>query len=208
MSFFQKETEVPSYEEGGDSSTEWWENLRSFVWETIKVVIISLIIIVPVRHFLIQPFYVQGDSMIPNFHDKEYLIINEISYRFENPSRGDVVVFRYLKDRDQFFIKRVLGLPGEEVEITDGVVRIYNEDYVDGIVVDESEYLPKEFKTAGNKRVKLNTDEYFVLGDNRSASLDSRSFGPVSRDDIIGKVWVRGWPISRISKFDSIEYGF
>ncbi len=207
MSFFKKETQTPDFESDGPAE-EWWVNLRSFVWETIKVIIISLVIIIPVRYFLIQPFYVQGDSMVPNFHDKEYLIIDEISYRFDDPDRGDVVVFRYLRDRDQFFIKRVLGLPGEEIEIRDGKIMIYNSEYPDGIEVDESSYLPKGLKTAGNKRVKLNSDQYFVLGDNRNASLDSRSFGPISREDVIGKVWIRGWPLANAGTFDTVTYNF
>src|SRR3989344_5652344 len=92
-------------------------NFFSYVFELIKVVVISLAIIIPVRYYLIQPFYVKGASMEPNFYDKEYLIIDEISYRFYAPERGDIVVFRYPGDPGQFFIKRVIGLPGESIRI-------------------------------------------------------------------------------------------
>ncbi|MBI5254729.1 signal peptidase I, partial [Candidatus Falkowbacteria bacterium] len=84
------------------------------VWDMVKVVCISLAIIIPVRYFLIQPFYVKGASMEPNFFDHEYLIINEIGYRFDAPQRGDIVVFKYPKDQSQYFIKRIVGLPGEK----------------------------------------------------------------------------------------------
>ena len=83
-----------------------------FVWETIKVVVISLAIILPIRYYLVQPFFVKGASMEPNFEDGDYLLIDEITYRFSEPLRGDVIVFRYPEDRSQFFIKRIVGLPG------------------------------------------------------------------------------------------------
>src|SRR3989344_1293745 len=86
-----------------------------FFWEIFKVVVISLVIIIPIRYFLIKPFYVKGASMEPNFHDYEYLIIDEISYRFNQPARGEVVVFKYPFDQSQFFIKRIIGMPGETV---------------------------------------------------------------------------------------------
>src|SRR3989339_174157 len=101
-------------------------NFFIFVFEVIKVVLISLAIIIPVRYFLIQPFYVKGASMEPNFFDHEYLIINEIGYRLAKPQRGDIVVFRYPKDPRQYFIKRVIGLPGETMRIKDGKVFVIN----------------------------------------------------------------------------------
>src|SRR5665811_1655226 len=97
-----------------------------FVWEIVKVVSISLAIILPVRYYLIQPFYVKGASMEPNFHDQEYLIVDEISYRFKAPERGQVIVFRYPRNPQEYFIKRVIGLPNEDVQIRDGQVVIYN----------------------------------------------------------------------------------
>ncbi len=174
-----------------------------FVWEIIKVVSISLAIILPVRYYLIQPFYVKGASMEPNFHDHEYLIIDEISYRFNEPTRGQVIVFRYPKDPQEYFIKRIIGLPGEEVQIKDGRVKIFNALYPEGTVLNEV-YLPDGLGTYDNSEslIKVGDNEYFVLGDNRPASKDSRSFGPVDKAFITGKVLFRGWPFSRVTLFD------
>jgi len=178
-----------------------------FGWEIFKVVTISLAIIIPVRYFLIQPFYVKGASMEPNFSDFEYLIINEISYRFNEPQRGEVIVFRYPHDPSQFFIKRVIGLPGEQVVIRDGQVYIKSSTSQELVVLDESAYLSATTKTGGQIDVTLGPDEYYLLGDNRAASLDSRAFGPVSRQSIIGKTLLRGWPIDKVGVFKSVDYG-
>ncbi len=174
-----------------------------FVWEIIKVVSISLAIILPVRYYLIQPFYVKGASMEPNFHDHEYLIIDEISYRFNEPARGQVIVFRYPKDPQEYFIKRIIGLPGEEVQIKDGQVKIFNAFNPDGLVLKEA-YLPDGLGTYDNSEslITVGANEYFVLGDNRPASKDSRSFGPVDKSFITGKVLFRGWPFDRVTVFD------
>ena len=99
----------------------------AFIWETIKVVVISLAIIIPVRYFVVQPFFVKGASMEPTFEDNNYILIDEISYRFNDPERGDVVVFRFPEDKSQFFIKRIIGLPEETIEIkNDHVIIIKN----------------------------------------------------------------------------------
>lgn len=180
-----------------------WQKASEFIWEMVRVAVISLAIIIPVRYFLIQPFYVKGASMEPNFYDHEYLIIDEISYRFNQPQRGDIVVFKYPKDPKQFFIKRVVGLPGERVKIED------NKIYIDGTILTEA-YLDSEAETVlalrGYGDVVLGSDEYFLLGDNRSQSLDSRSFGPVKREYIIGRTWLRGWPFNRVTFFSAPEY--
>lgn len=174
-----------------------------FIWEIVKVVSISLAIILPVRYYLIQPFYVKGASMEPNFHDHEYLIIDEISYRFNEPQRGQVVVFRYPKNPQEYFIKRIIALPGEEVQIKNGEVIIYNDSNPEGIVLNES-YLPDDLETYDTNEtiLKVGAEEYFVLGDNRPASKDSRSFGAVDKAFITGKVLFRGWPIDKITVFD------
>lgn len=174
-----------------------------FFGELIHVVIISLAIIIPIRYFLIQPFYVKGASMEPSFYDHEYLIIDEISYRFDSPERGDIVVFRYPNDPQQFFIKRIVGLPGERIEILNGFVKVHEPGSATGRVLDESGYLGPAVQTVGNKDVLLGSDEYFLMGDNRAASLDSRVFGAVPRDFIVGRVWFRGWPPEKIHFFTS-----
>jgi signal peptidase I len=177
------------------SGTKYFLN---FVWEILKIVIISLAIIIPIRYFLIQPFYVKGASMDPNFFDGDYLIIDEISYRFSAPEREDVIIFRYPLDQSQFFIKRIIGLPGETVKVEDGKVFIKNKSIASGeFVLDESSYL-ENISTAGNVEMSLGDDEYFVLGDNRDASSDSRKWGAIKKDYIIGRAWVRAWPFNRV----------
>ncbi len=179
-----------------------------FLIEVIQIIIISGAIIIPIRYFLIQPFYVKGASMEPNFFDNEYLIIDELSYRMREPLRGEIIVFRYPKEPSQFFIKRVVGLPGETVEVTDGHVVVYNDENPNGKALEETSYLSESELTQGKKKVTLGVDEYFVLGDNRNESLDSRSFGPIHASDITGRVWVRGLPLSRVGTFDVPQYNF
>ena len=180
-----------------------------FLYEILKVVVISLAIIIPVRYYLIQPFYVKGASMEPSFHDREYLIIDEISYRFNDPVRGEIIVFRYPENPQEFFIKRVIGLPGETVEIVNGEVFIYNEQNPNGIEIDET-YLPDDVKTyaLNDGQTILRGDEYFVMGDNRNASKDSRNFGPVNRSFLTGRVWLRGWPFNKFEIFETPSYQF
>lgn len=174
----------------------------NFVWEVLKIVIIALAIIIPIRYFLIQPFFVKGASMDPNFWDGDYLIIDEISYRFNEPQREDVIVFRYPLDPSQFFIKRVVGLPGETVKIEDGRVFIYSIETSDErIVLDESAYLEDSY-TPGNLEITLEEDEYFVLGDNRMSSSDSRKWGELDKKYIIGRAWIRAWPVDRLDILD------
>ncbi|MCX6795423.1 MAG: signal peptidase I [Candidatus Falkowbacteria bacterium] len=176
-----------------------------YIWELLKVAIITIAIIVPIRYFLIIPFYVKGESMIPNFHDREYLIVDEISYRFREPQRGEVIVFRYPKNPQEYFIKRVIGLPGESVKIKDNGVYIYNKENPDGLKLNES-YLPAGTETLSNtyyseSKVAINDKQYLVLGDNRMNSMDSRSFGPIDKSFVVGKVLLRGLPLNKITLF-------
>jgi signal peptidase I len=147
--------------------------------------------------------------MEPNFYDHEYLIINEISYRFNEPERGDVIVFRYPRNPQEYFIKRVIGLPGEKIQIKDGDIHIYNIDNPQGVTLEEP-YLSSGTKTYGltKEAVSLGEDEFYVLGDNRNSSKDSRSFGPVNRSFVTGKVLLRGWPFNRAGFFEETEYQF
>jgi len=161
-----------------------------FFWEVIKIVILALLIVIPIRYFVFQPFVIKGSSMEPNFHQGDYLIVDEISYRFSEPKRGDVIVFRYPRDTSQRFIKRVIGLPGETVEMEQGKINIIKG--VENRILDESEYGLKESYT-DNFALSLKESEYFVLGDNRAASFDSRKWGALSEDYIIGKVILKTW---------------
>lgn len=179
---------------------------RGFFIEVVKVVAIALAIIIPVRFFLIQPFYVKGASMEPNFQDHEYLIIDEISFRLRQPRRGEVVVIRSPQQRREFFIKRLIGLPGETVTIANDKISITSDQYPHGFVLDESSYLPTTTDTHGQLVTALGSDEYFVLGDNRPASLDSRVFGPITKSDIIGRAWLRAWPLTAWRSFSAPLY--
>jgi len=184
------------------------QSVKEFILEFLKIVIISLAIVLPVRYFLIQPFYVRGASMEPNFHDYEYLIIDEISFRFRQPARGEIVVFRSPYNWQDYFIKRIVGLPGEKIVINNDEIYIYNDNYKYGFKLNEASYLEGWVKTLGEVNLKLEDNEYFVLGDNRSSSLDSRVFGAVSREQIIGRAWLRGWPISRWGHFTTPLYEY
>ncbi|MEK7138848.1 MAG: signal peptidase I [Patescibacteria group bacterium] len=176
-----------------------------FIWETIKVIVISLAIILPIRYYLVQPFFVKGASMEPSFEDGDYLLVDEISYRFSEPIRGDVIVFRSPEDRSQFFIKRIIGLPDETVEVKNNKVIIYKPKDSDGWVLPES-YLDPAQKTLGNMLLRLENGEYFVLGDNRLASSDSRRWGPVEKTLITGKAFLRAWPFNKFDKIQSVAY--
>jgi signal peptidase I len=165
-----------------------------FIWEIVKIAIIALIIVVPIRAFVFQPFFVRGASMEPNFHDFDYLIVDEISYRFSEPKRGDVIVFYNPSNNSQRFIKRIIGLPGETIKISEGSVSIKND--ADFFILNETAYLSENIKTPGNREVLLEQSQYFVMGDNRGLSLDSRSFGALEEDLIIGKESFRLWPLS------------
>lgn len=166
-----------------------------FFLEVIKIAIMAGVTIGLVRYFLFKPFYVKGQSMEPSFYEHEYLIVDELTYRFRNPEHGEVVVFRSPTQEGDYLLKRVIAVPGERVKIEDNKVVIYNEDHPEGVVLDEY-YLTEE--TPGSVMYTLGTDQYFVLGDNRDASYDSRRFGPVGRDTIVGRAFIRGWPFHRI----------
>ncbi len=181
--------------------------LRSIL-EFALVIIVGAAIVLPIRMYVMQPFFVKGASMEPNFEDGQYLIIDEISYRFNNPQRGDVIVFKYPLDPSQYYIKRLIGLPGETVEVNGGRVKIYNAEHPLGFVLDESKYLASSVTTTGESKETLGSDQYFVMGDNRAASYDSRRWGPLSRDEVIGRVWLRAWPPKTAQVFEATQYSY
>src|SRR3989344_9406592 len=165
-------------------------------WELVRFAIMALIIVVPIRVFIAEPFVVSGSSMVPTFEDKDYLIIDKISYRLKDPKRADVVVFRYPNDQTKFFIKRVIGLPNETVDIKGSAVTITNETHPEGFTLDEL-YV----KNISNNTIysKLKDDEYFVMGDNRSGSSDSRYWGPVKKEFLTGRAFLRLLPINKMN---------
>jgi len=142
---------------------------KNEVWEFVKFAVIALLVVLPIRMWIAQPFIVHGSSMVPTFESGDYLIIDEITYQFRGPERGEVIVFRYPQNPSQFFIKRVAGLPGETINGT-----------------------------------KLPQNEYYVLGDNTFASSDSRYWGPVKSNLIIGRAVLRLWPVSSLGILTSI----
>ena len=174
-----------------NSKTLW----QSF-WEVVRFAIIAAIIVIPVRTWIAQPFIVSGSSMSPTFENSEYIILDELSYRLGEPKRGDVVVFKYPNDTTKFFIKRIIGLPGETVSIKDGVVTIINKENPMGLVLAEP-YIKNKSRDA--KKFSLQDNEYFVMGDNRGASSDSRIWGAVPRNLMVGKTFLRLYPLNRIS---------
>lgn len=171
--------------------------IKDHIIEIVKFALIAAVIVVPIRLFIAQPFIVSGTSMSPTFEHRNYLIVDEISYRFNEPQRGDVVVFRYPQEPNQFFIKRIIGLPGETVHIMNNEIRIINEEFPDGFLLDET-YIDYETQSRVTETPLLE-DQYFVLGDNRGNSSDSRIWGPLPRNYIIGRAWLRLWPFSHIS---------
>ncbi len=184
----------------------WRARWRSFL-EIVKIVVISAAIVIPIRLFIVCPFYVQGASMEPNFYDREYLLVDEISYRFREPERGEVVVFRYPEDPREYFIKRIIGLPGETLKIDNGGVYLLDKSTNSWTKLAEA-YLASDSNTLTfeAQQVTLGPDEFFVLGDNREHSRDSRYFGPLNRRYLIGRVMFRGLPLKRVQFFKAPTY--
>ncbi|MES3031364.1 MAG: signal peptidase I [Patescibacteria group bacterium] len=173
---------------------------ESFLKEIVKFTLIAVAIVIPVRLFIAQPFIVSGASMDPTFSTGQYLIVDQVSYRFEDPSRDDVIIFKYPRDPETFFIKRIIGLPGETLEVEDGQITIKNTENPEGFVLDES-FISEKHKTYETFTVTLADDEYFVMGDNRSQSSDSRAWGPLEEKYIVGRPLVRLLPVSKVSVF-------
>lgn len=176
-----------------------------FWQDFFKFIVIAAFIIVPVRAWVAQPFIVSGPSMEPTFRDTEYLIVDEFSYHFREPKRGEVVVFRNPEDHSKFFIKRVIGLPGETLAIRDNKVFITRA----GTTEELGEPYLAEALTTPNKTLEVGEDQYFVMGDNRLFSSDSRRWGFLPRELIIGRALVRLWPPTRLTVLPGFyEYGF
>ena len=179
------------------------KKLLVFIWEIIKISIISLAIVIPIRYFIFQPFIVRGESMEPSFSSGDYFIVDQISYRFKEPKRGEVAIFYLPSVSSRPFIKRIIGLPGEHIEIKDGKIIIESNNEM--IFLDEEQYLPS-IETKGSVSFVLRQNEFFVLGDNRDFSYDSRRFGPIKKENIIGRAFIRLWPVSSLEKITAPDY--
>ncbi|MEK7109247.1 MAG: signal peptidase I [Patescibacteria group bacterium] len=174
------------------------EKSENFFTELLKFILIAALIVIPMRLFVAQPFIVSGASMDPTFHNGQYLIVDELTYHFASPRRGDVIIFRYPKDRTQFFIKRIVGLPGETVLIRGGKVEVQK---ADGAPVALSEPYVVNPGNSGNSTHPVGQGEYFVMGDNRPESSDSRTWGLLPRTDVVGRAFLRLLPIQYLGFF-------
>lgn len=184
------------------------KKLFASIWEVAEVVLIALVTVFIIRSFVVQPFLVSGASMSPNFQNGNYLLVDEVTYLFRQPQRGEVIVFRYTGDKSSFFIKRVIGLPGEKVTIKGGKVTVSKPDEKGSDIILSEEYLPLQTKTIGDTTETLKDDEYFVMGDNRGNSFDSRNWGPLHQKDIIGIVRLRIYPFSEFGTINHPVYNF
>ena len=187
-------------EEKTTETVEKAENTTGFrqsLWEFIKFFLIAVLVVIPIRIWVAQPFIVSGSSMTPNFENGEYLIVDEFSYHFRQPVRGEVIIFRAPRDTSEFYIKRIIGLPEERIKISDGEITVFNTEFPGGTKISES-YI-KNTSRDREMDITLKASEYFVLGDNRPMSSDSRVWGPLEESLIIGRAWLRLWPVNKAS---------
>jgi len=198
MNEYIQHPEQPSYPTPSPvPRTGMKKHIHSF-WEIIQFAVIALAIVIPIRAFVAQPFVVSGTSMVPTFENGDYLIVDELSYRFESPHRGDVVVFKYPKDQSLYFIKRIIGLPGDTVSISGSQVTIYNAAHPEGIALDEP-YIVN--KSSSVSTTVVTPGNYFVMGDNRPASSDSRFWGLVPAKLLTGRAFLQLLPLNHIGVF-------
>ncbi len=180
---------IPAMNEGERST---------FLKEAFTFSVIALAIVLPIRLFIAQPFVVSGSSMDPTFHDGQYLIVDEATYHFKDPQRGDVIIFRYPKDTSKYFIKRIIGLPGEKVHVGEDSVVITDKN---GSETTLNEPYIVNHGNGNDDDIMLPAGQYFVMGDNRPASSDSRYWGTVPKEDLIGRALLRLLPPTKISLY-------
>ena len=165
------------------------------VREILTFIVLAVVIVVPIRFFIAQPFVVEGESMHPTFESGDYLVVDELTYHLSEPKRGDVVIFRYPGDPSVFYIKRIIGLPGETVHIDHGKTSISKKDG-STVILNES-YVVAEDATYSLDST-LGNDQFFVMGDNRPRSSDSRVWGPLPRQNLVGRAFIRLLPIKSV----------
>lgn len=171
---------------------------RESSWkEFLRFTLIALAIVIPFRLYVAQPFVVSGSSMVPTFESGDYLIVDELSYRFNEPKRGDVIILKKPRQEEEYLIKRIVGLPGEKLTIENGIVSIKSPS--GQVLVLKEPYLKN--KSRDNSEIELGPEEYFAMGDNRPSSLDSRFIGPIPKDHIVGRAYLRLFPPSEIDIF-------
>ncbi len=188
---------------------KWRENLK-FVADILYNFAVIFVIVAIIRYTLISPFQVNGSSMLPNLETSEFLMIDKLSYYFHEPERGDIVVLVPPENTDTYYVKRILGLPGEKIEFLNGQVIVHSKDHPEGIKVDEP-YLAEDnnktyLPTHENRIIDIPDDHFFVMGDNRRASNDSRSWGLLHRRSIEGRVWFVFFPLNKIRLMPQAGY--
>lgn len=177
-----------------------------FIWDLLKTAIIVAVIAFIIRYFLLEPFIVQGSSMEPSLHNLDYLLIEKVTDDFkDNYPRGSIVVFHPPDQPRQNYIKRVIGLPGEKLFIKEDQIIVQNQQNPQGFILNEN-YLPEDATTEGTIEAQLSADQYYLLGDNRDNSKDSRSFGPVKENQIIGRAWLKVFSTTGPSMITSPVY--
>ncbi len=180
--------------------------MKAFFWslfEVVETIVIAVVAVVLVRAFVAQPFLVSGTSMEPGFQNGDYLLVDEVAYRFREPARGEVMVFKYPGDPHQYYIKRVIGLPGERVVIDGKTVTVYGKD---GSTQVLKEPYVARMMNSDKSEFTVKQGEYFMMGDNRDFSFDSRRWGALPASDIIGLVRFRLWPIDKAMAFGAYAY--
>lgn len=181
------------------------KKIGTFIYETIQSIVIFLSLFVFIYFFAAQPHQVQGDSMLPNFTNNEYILTDKVTYRFGEPQRGDVVVFKAPNNPRRDYIKRVIALPGETIKLQDNQIFIDEQPLTENYL-DSSERITGGFYLKNNGTASMQEGEYFVLGDNRDQSQDSRTWGAIEKNEIVGKVFFRYWPPTAIGKVQAVTY--
>jgi signal peptidase I len=182
-----------------------FKRVGGFFLDIVETFVIALAIFVLMYLFLFQPHQVKGNSMYPNFHDQEYILTDKITYRLGQPDRGDVVIFKAPKNEEYDYIKRIIGLPGEKVRVEDCHIYI-NDELLQEVYIDTQVCTNAGRFWQTGQSITLAENEYFVMGDNRPYSSDSRDWGTVPRPNIIGKAFYRYWPFSQIGLIRSADY--
>jgi signal peptidase I len=180
------------------TQTKPTSRIKGLLKEIVIFILIAFGIVLPFRMYIAEPYLVDGRSMDPTFETGDYLIVDKLTSRREAPKRNTVIVFKYPNQPSKNFIKRIIGLPGETVVMKENKVTIINSENPDGFLIDQS-YVTHEMP--GNFTKTLAGDEYFVMGDNRAESFDSRSWGPLKKEFILGKPVLRLWPVTKIGLF-------
>lgn len=185
--------------------TVLFRNVVNFFLDFLETIVVALSIFVVIYLFIVQPHEVKGNSMEPNFHNNEYILTDKISYRFRQPQRGEVIIFKAPRNQEVDYIKRVIALPGDRIKVEKGFVYVNGEKLGEPYLKDTTSLFPGSFMQEGVE-ILVGEDEVMAFGDNRPHSSDSREFGPVPQNLIIGRAIIRYWPLPAFGLIPSISY--